>query len=534
MWYVTNQKHGVSALGLQRILGLGSYQTAWAWLHKLRRAMVRPGRDLLGGAVEVDETYVGGRETGVVGRQTKTKSIVAIAAEVRGRGTGRIRMSRVEDVAARSLIPFVQTTVAPGATVRTDGWSAYSGLANQGYDHQPRSISASGDPAHIVMPRVHRVAALLDRWWLGIHHGAIDADHLDYYLDEFTFRFNRRRSQARGLLFFRLLQQAVQHEPGPLQGPSRRSSQPRKPNVGDTRAKWIPSIANTYLAGTNTRRVRRALAGLFGGKVGKDAVSRAWRKVKTDWESWQARDLSGEDIVRLILDGTGVKARLDGRVLSIPLLVVLGVRRDGQKVLLAVKNMGGETEAAWRHVLEDLLGRGLKAPELLIVDGGKGLEAALASLWSDIPVQRCTVHKERNLLAHAPKALHDEVKADYTDMMYAENAEQVRKKRKAFLAKWRLRCRGVADSLEEAGERLFTFLRYPPQQWKSLRTTNAIERLHGEFKRRVKTQCALPNAETAAMLFWALMASGQITMRRVGGWQTLDQAPVKKPIDLAA
>ena len=126
MWYVTNQKHGVSALGLQRILGLGSYQTAWAWLHKLRRAMVRPGRDLLGGAVEVDETYVGGRETGVVGRQTKTKSIVAIAAEVRGRGTGRIRMSRVEDVAARSLIPFVQTTVAPGATVRTDGWSAYS------------------------------------------------------------------------------------------------------------------------------------------------------------------------------------------------------------------------------------------------------------------------------------------------------------------------------------------------------------------------------------------------------------------------
>ena len=248
MWYVTNQKHGVSALGLQRILGLGSYQTAWAWLHKLRRAMVRPGRDLLGGAVEVDETYVGGRETGVVGRQTKTKSIVAIAAEVRGRGTGRIRMSRVEDVAARSLIPFVQTTVAPGATVRTDGWSAYSGLANQGYDHQPRSISASGDPAHIVMPRVHRVTALLDRWWLGIHHGAIDADHLDYYLDEFTFRFNRRRSQARGLLFFRLLQQAVQHEPVPLQGPSRRSSQPRKPNVGDTRAKWIPSLGDTGAA----------------------------------------------------------------------------------------------------------------------------------------------------------------------------------------------------------------------------------------------------------------------------------------------
>ncbi|HDL16998.1 MAG TPA: IS256 family transposase [Rhizobiales bacterium] len=293
-------------------------------------------------------------------------------------------------------------------------------------------------------------------------------------------------------------------------------------------------IANAYLAGTNTRRVRRALAGLFGGKVGKDAVSRAWRKVKTDWETWQARDLSSEDIVRLILDGTGVKARLDRRVTSVPLLVVLGVRRDGQKVLLAVKNMGGETEAAWRHVLEDLLARGLKAPELVIVDGGKGLEAALASLWSDVPVQRCTVHKERNLLAHAPKELHDEIKAEYADMMYAEDAGEVLRKRKAFLAKWRLRCRGVADSLEEAGDRLFTFLRYPASQWKSLRTTNAIERLHGEFKRRIKTQCALPNAETAAMLFWALMASGQITMRRVDGWQTLDQAPDEQPLDLAA
>ena len=293
-------------------------------------------------------------------------------------------------------------------------------------------------------------------------------------------------------------------------------------------------VANTYLAGTNTRRVRRALAGLFGGKVGKDAVSRAWRKVKTDWEAWQGRDLSGEDTVRLILDGTGVRVRLDGRIMSISLLVVLGVRRDGQKILLAVTNMGGETEAAWRHVLDDLLARGLKAPELLIVDGGKGLEAALASLWSDIAVQRCTVHKERNLLAHAPKELHEEIKADYGDMMYAATAEQALGKRKAFVAKWRLKCPAVADSLEEAGERLFTFLHYPPGQWRSLRTTNAIERLHEEFKRRIKTQCALPSAETAAMLFWALMASGQITMRRVDGWQTLEHAPSQQPIDRAA
>jgi transposase-like protein len=215
MWYVTNQKHGVSALGVQRILGLGSYQTAWAWLHKLRRAMVRPGRDLLNGEVEVDETYVGGRETGVAGRQTNKKSIVVIAAEIQGRGTGRIRMARVDNVSAESLVSFVQTAVSPDATIRTDGWAAYSGLAKGGYDHQPKSISASGDPAHVVMPRVHQVASLLDRWWLGIHHGAIGASHLDYYLDEFTFRFNRRRSRARGLLFFRLLQQALQRDPTP-------------------------------------------------------------------------------------------------------------------------------------------------------------------------------------------------------------------------------------------------------------------------------------------------------------------------------
>ncbi len=215
MWYVTNQKHGVSALGVQRILGLGGYQTAWTWLHKLRRAMVRPGRELLNGEVEVDETYVGGREVGVTGRKTNKKSIVAIAAEIRGRGTGRIRMARVEDASAESLIPFVQTAVCPGATIRTDGWRAYNGLTGVGFEHQPKNISASGDPAHIVMPQVHRVAGLLDRWWLGIHHGAISASQLDYYLDEFTFRFNRRRSKARGLLFYRLLQQAVQLEPVP-------------------------------------------------------------------------------------------------------------------------------------------------------------------------------------------------------------------------------------------------------------------------------------------------------------------------------
>jgi len=293
-------------------------------------------------------------------------------------------------------------------------------------------------------------------------------------------------------------------------------------------------IAGAYLAGTNTRRVKRALGALFKGAVGKDVVSRTWRKVRTDWETWNKRDLAGEDVVRLILDGTVVRVRLDRKATAISLLVVLGVRRDGQKVLLAVKNMGGE-EAAWRAVLDDLIARGLRTPEFLIVDGAAGLERALASLWPDVPAQRCTVHKHRNLLAHAPDALHEEVTADYTDMIYAETPKAVQDRRRAFLRKWRLRCPAVATSLEEAADRLFAFLRLPPDQWRSARTTNAIERLHEEFKRRIKTQTVLPSAETAAMLFWALMASGQITMRKVDGWQTLDQKladPV--PVDLAA
>ncbi len=293
-------------------------------------------------------------------------------------------------------------------------------------------------------------------------------------------------------------------------------------------------IAGTYLAGTNTRRVRRALGALFGGAVGKDTVSRVWRKVKGDWDAWNARSLADEPIVRLILDGTAVKVRLDRKATSIALLVVIGVRADGQKLLLAVKSMGGESMEAWRTLLEDLIRRGLRRPELLIVDGGKGLESAVAAVWDGVPVQRCTVHTHRNLLAHAPERLHEEITADYTDMIYAATPQEIETRRKAFLRKWRIKHRAVADSLEEAGDRLFTFARLPPSQWRSVRTTNAIERLHEEFKRRIKTQTVLPSAETAALLFWALLASGQISMRKVDGWQTLATQPIDQPIDLAA
>jgi transposase-like protein len=293
-------------------------------------------------------------------------------------------------------------------------------------------------------------------------------------------------------------------------------------------------IASAYLSGTNTRRVKRALGALFKGAVGKDVVSRAWRKLKADWEAWGRRDLAGEGIVRLILDGTVVKVRLDRQATSISLLVVLGVRHDGQKVLLSIRNMGGESEAAWRAVFDDLIARGLPTPELLIIDGGAGMHKALAGLWPDVPTQRCTVHKHRNLLAHAPEAMHDELSADYNGMIYGKSAEDIESKRRSFLRKWRLKCRAVADSLEEAGAQLFTFSRLPESQWKSARTTNAIERLHEEFKRRIKTQTVLPSAETAVMLFWALLASGQINMRKIDGWKTLTETLSPKSIDLAA
>ena len=215
MWFVTSQKHGTSALGLQRVLGLGSYQTAWTWLHKMRRAMVRPGRECLAEAVEVDETYVGGPEEGVHGREIEGKAIVVIAAEIRGRSTGRIRLRRIKDVSSESLVPFVQEVVTPGSLVHTDGWRGYARLEQLGFKHQVLKMKQSDALAHELLPRVHRAASLLKRWLLGIHQGGVQHRHLDYYLDEFTFRFNRRSSRSRGLLFYRLMQQAVAITPTP-------------------------------------------------------------------------------------------------------------------------------------------------------------------------------------------------------------------------------------------------------------------------------------------------------------------------------
>ena len=238
MWWITTQKNGASALGLQRGLGLRQYQTAWTWLHKLRSAMVRPGRDLLGGRVEVDESYLGGVEAGGRGRKAETKALIIVAAQEDGRGIGRIRMRQIPDASAGSLHPFVGDSIAAGSVVHTDGWQGYSGLDTKGYIHEVTVLRGRKESASELLPRVHRVMSLLKRWLMGTHQGAVSHKHLDYYLDEFTFRFNRRKSASRGQLFFRLVQQAVAVEPSPydrIVGKTRAATQRSKPQaVGTT------------------------------------------------------------------------------------------------------------------------------------------------------------------------------------------------------------------------------------------------------------------------------------------------------------
>lgn len=217
MWWVTSQKDGASALGLKRILGC-SYKTAWMLLHKFRRAMVRPGRDRLSGNVEVDETYLGGLEEGLRGRQIENKALIAIAAQFKGKKIGRVRMKRVSDASAESLQGFIQESVDPGSVIYTDGWSGYPGLESKGYRHRVTLLVGKRKTPSDLLPRVHRIASLLKRWLMGTHQGAISHEHLDYYLDEYVFRFNRRTSQYRGKLFYRLVQQAAQITPVTFDG----------------------------------------------------------------------------------------------------------------------------------------------------------------------------------------------------------------------------------------------------------------------------------------------------------------------------
>jgi transposase-like protein len=230
IWQVTSQKNGASALGLQRVLGLGSYQTAWTVLHKLRRAMVRPGRDKLSGRVEVDETLVGGETPGRKGRGVPSQALVVIAAQEAGAGIGRIRLARIPEASADHLHRFIQGAIVQGSCVHTDGWKPYQGLEPLGFQHEVSKLKGQKkDAATELLPRVHLVASLLKRWLLGTHQGAIMPEHLDYYLDEFTFRFNRRNSVSRGKLFYRLAQQAVQVPPTPYRMLVGGSKNPKTP-----------------------------------------------------------------------------------------------------------------------------------------------------------------------------------------------------------------------------------------------------------------------------------------------------------------
>jgi len=212
LWWMVAQKNGVSAVGIQRVLGLGSYRTAWVWLHKFRRLMVFPGRHKLSGKIEVDETLVGGKRSGKRGRGAEGKSLVVIAVEILEKGTGRVRMSLISDASKKSLRKFINENIETGSNLITDGWKGYTGISKSGYQHEIVDKTKLLDGEEI-LPNVHRIASLLKRWLLGTHQNYIGEGYLSYYLDEYTFRYNRRKSNSRGLLFQRLIEQGVLHEP---------------------------------------------------------------------------------------------------------------------------------------------------------------------------------------------------------------------------------------------------------------------------------------------------------------------------------
>jgi transposase-like protein len=285
------------------------------------------------------------------------------------------------------------------------------------------------------------------------------------------------------------------------------------------------AVVGIYLAGGNTRRIRTALAPLVSGApLSKSAVSRLVNRLQADYERWRQRDLGAEEIVYLYLDAIYPKVRSGGKVVALPVLVALGVKVSGEKVLLALTTGGAESGAAWQMLLDDLVARHVGRPRLIISDGNTGLKVALERVWSGAAHQRCTVHKLRNLLAKAPKHAQEAVHEDYNRIVYAPDRRTALAARQRFLLKWRKLSPAVAASLEEAGDELLTFYEFPTSQHKSLRTTNVIERLQQEFRRRVKTQASLPSEKAVLLLFFALFASGQMRLRRFDGWWDLTGA----------
>ena len=282
------------------------------------------------------------------------------------------------------------------------------------------------------------------------------------------------------------------------------------------------AVVATYLAGGNTRRIRGALQPLLkAAPLSKSAVSRVIATLKDGLEAWRTRPLADLSVIYLYLDGFALRVRSAGKVVSVPVLGIVGVLPDGHKHLLALELCGGESFAAWRGCLDDLVARGLRAPVLAIVDGNAGLRRAVGETWPRAALQRCCVHKLRNLERKAPKHVLAEIRDDFHRIVYAADADVARAAYTAFERAWAKRCPGVVTSLREAGNELLTFFAFPKSQWKALRSTNVIERLHQEFRRRVKTQGSLPSEDAAIVLLFSLVSSGQIKLRRIDGWRRI-------------
>jgi transposase-like protein len=282
------------------------------------------------------------------------------------------------------------------------------------------------------------------------------------------------------------------------------------------------AVVATYLAGGNTRRIRGALQPLLkAAPLSKSAVSRVIGTLKDSLDSWRTRALADVELIYVYLDGFALRVRSAGRVVGVPVLGVVGVLADGRKHLLALELCSGESFAAWKDCLDGLVARGLRTPVLAIIDGNAGLRRAVGLVWPSTAVQRCCVHKLRNLERKAPKHVLADIRDDFHRIVYAANADEARIAYTVFERAWAKRCPGVVTSLREGGDELLTFFTFPKAQWKTLRTTNTIERLHEEFRRRVKTQGSLPSEDAALVLLFSLVASGQIKLRRIDGWRTI-------------
>jgi putative transposase len=299
------------------------------------------------------------------------------------------------------------------------------------------------------------------------------------------------------------------------------------------------AVMGLYLSGANTRRIRGALRPLLkDAPLGRSAISRVVQTLKSELEKWQKRRLDELDVVYVYLDAFCLRVRSANKVVSQPVLAAVAVLTDGNKQLVSLEMCGSESLAAWKGFLDDLVERGMRVPKLCVVDGCPGLRGALGRVWPKVDVQRCAVHKLRNLERKAPKHALDEIKDDYHLIVYAKSASEARSAYDAFVRKWKASCPGVVRSLQEGGDELLTFYRYPKSQWKTLRTTNVIERLNGEFRRRTKTQGSLPTEDSALILLFGLIASGQIKLRRIDGWRTIPKVlavpPTSQPQRAAA